>query len=450
MKDSSPFVPDEETLRFALDHQDADVRSLALRGAPAGVDLHAALIQIEGHQLALPKLPTWARVEGVLWPARLSLEQCSSEATAAYKRQTVQRLLDSYLPASLPSSADTRAIPKGSSFADLTAGFGVDFATLAPLFDRATYVEQQASLCALARHNFPLLGLAHAEIRHATAEEVLQERLTLPAAHPYTLLLLDPARRDAAGRKVALLEDCTPNVIALKEQLRAAAHFILLKLSPMLDITAAANALAPIAEVHVVAVNGECKELLMVMEGSLCAHPREDESLSMVPIHCIDISPSTTAPIGTTSSSGTAARSPQPFIFSRSEESSAPLSLADALGPYLFEPNAALLKAGAYRLISQRYGIEKLAPSTHLYTADRPVDEFPGRQWRVIASTSFSKRELRSFLSDIPAADLTTRGFPLSTEQLRHQLRLRTGGGTHLIATTLADGKRILCQVERC
>lgn len=480
MEDTSTRIPDEATLRFVLEHRDADVRSLALRGVPAGVDLHAALTQIEGHQLARHKLPTWSQTEGILWPVRLSLEQCSSDITATYKRQLVARLLASQTPPSpsfpsplsplsspsfpsplsplsSPSSSPcARCVRNGSSFADLTAGFGVDFAALAPLFAHATYVEQQASLCALARHNFPLLGLKQAEIRHATAEEVLQERITaerqtqsrtdsaLPSqydtvfAPPYTLLLLDPARRDAAGRKVALLEDCTPNVVVLKEQLLTAARHVLLKLSPMLDITAAVNALAPVTEVHVVAVSGECKELLVVMGNHLSS--AEEWSLSKVPIHCVDLT--VTSPCNSDHAS--------PLIFTRSEEASSPLPLASALGPYLFEPNAALLKAGAYRLLCQRYGVEKLAPSTHLYTSDHPVPDFPGRQWHVVASTTFSKRELRAFLTRIPAADLTTRGFPLSAEQLRHQLHLRAGGGAHLVATTLADGKRVLCQVDRC
>ena len=416
----------EATLRFIHEHLDADVRSLALRRVPADVDLHVALTQIEGHQLARRKLPTWAATPGLLWPPRLSLEQCSSEATAAYKRTLVQKTLSTLTPH-----------PSPLTFADLTAGLGVDFVALASLFDKAVYVERQEALCTIARHNLPLLGLPHAEVHCATAEEML-----LCFTAPFDLLLLDPARRDNAGRKVALLEDCTPNVLTLQKSLRAAARCILLKLSPMLDVTAAVNALSPVAEVHIVAVDGECKELLLVLN-------QEAETVSpvSVPIHCIDVKTSHLEG-GHTLTTGGAGKEAS-FCFTRSEEAIAPLHLAPSLGTYLYEPNAALLKAGAFRILCQRYPVQKLAPSTHLYTSDCFLSDFPGRRWRIISTTTFTKRDLRAFLQDVPAADLTTRGFPLSTAQLRRQLHLREGGDTHLIATTLADGTRLLCRVQR-
>ena len=233
-------MPNAATLAFIRQHASDDVRQLALRRAPEEVDLRQALQQIEGRQLAARKLPAWAATDGLLFPPRLALEQCSSEATAHYKRLIAERILTSY-----------------STFADLTAGFGVDFAALAPLFAHAIYVERQEALCKLARHNLPLLGLPRAEVRCAAAEDLLEELALSPA----TLLFLDPARRDAAGRKVALIEDCTPDVCALQGRLRAAARFTLIKLSPMLDLAAALRSMRNVAEAHVVAVDGECKEL---------------------------------------------------------------------------------------------------------------------------------------------------------------------------------------------
>lgn len=454
----------DATLDYIRRHASDDVRQLALRPVPDGVVLRQALTQIEGRQLAARKLPAWAATDGLLFPPRLSLEQCSSEATAQYKQALVRRLLASLPPASSPSlpPASSPSLPSASSsvpspflppasspslpsvsssvpspslppaavavasatvppvcFVDLTAGFGVDFAAIAPLFARATYVERQEVLCDIARHNLPLLGLPEAEVRCSSAEEVLQEL----ADNPVTLLFLDPARRDAAGRKVALIEDCTPDVCALQDQLRAAAHFVLIKLSPMLDLTAALRSLQGVVEAHVVSVDGECKELLLL----LAAEASAAEPL----IHC---SYSPTVP---------------PLTFRMSEERSSNAVMAAGLQQYLYEPDAAILKAGAFKVLCQRYPVSKLAPDTHLYTSDEPVVDFPGRRWKVMDSCSFAKNELRRLLSDVPAADLTLRGFPGSVAQLRKQLHLREGGSAHFIAATLADGSRHLIRVER-
>lgn len=405
------------TLEFIRQHASDDVRQLALRPVADGVDLRQALIQIEGRQLAARKLPAWAATDGLLFPPRLSLEQCSSEATAHYKRCIVERLLSAPSPAAVPAAF--AAGPSPSRFMDLTAGFGVDFAAIAPLFSHATYVEQQEHLCDIARHNLPLLGLPNAEVRCSTAEQILQELREAPV----TLLFLDPARRDAAGRKVALIEDCSPDVCALQEQLRCAARYTLIKLSPMLDLTAALRSLQGVVEAHVVSVDGECKELLVVMASEAPAA----EPL----IHC---SYSPTAP---------------PLVFRLSEERACSVAFADRLQDYLYEPDAALMKAGAFKILCRRFPVRKLAADTHLYTSDEFVADFPGRRWKVSGSSTFAKSELRRLLAGVTAADLTLRGFPGSVATLRKQLHLREGGSVHFIATTLADGSRHLIRVER-
>ena len=422
------------TLEFIRQHASDDVRLLALRPVADGVDLRQALIQIEGRQLAARKLPAWAATDGLLFPPRLSLEQCSSEAAAQYKRGIVERLLAAPSPSAVPAtsspvpapSSSPAAVPAAfaagpspSRFMDLTAGFGVDFAAIAPLFSHAAYVEQQEHLCDIARHNLPLLGLPNAEVRCSTAEQILQELREAPV----TLLFLDPARRDAAGRKVALIEDCTPDVCALQEQLRCAARYTLIKLSPMLDLTAALRSLQGVVEAHVVSVDGECKELLVVMAAEAPAGEPW--------IHC---SYSPTAP---------------PLVFRLSEERACCVAFADRLQDYLYEPDAALMKAGAFKILCQRFPVRKLAADTHLYTSDEFVADFPGRRWKVAGSSTFAKSELRRLLTGVTAADLTLRGFPGSVATLRKQLHLREGGSAHFIATTLADGSRHLIRVER-
>jgi hypothetical protein len=444
------------TLDFIRQHAQDDVRQLALRPVPAEVDLRSALIQIEGRQLATHKLPTWAATDGLLFPPRLALEQCSSEATAQYKRQVVARLLREEEVARLlreeeketgekeKSGKEERKEELGSkrSFADLTAGFGVDFASIAPLFSHAIYIERQEELCNIARHNLPLLGLPQAVVRCTTAEEELNT--LMQEAEHLSVLMIDPARRDSAGRKVALIEDCTPDVCILQTQLRVAARFVLIKLSPMLDLTASLRSLKGVVEVHVVSVEGECKELLVVMGGKDLM-TRTTIPPNEIPICCVDLPSKIGNELAQPSTTGKGGIE----CFTRIEEATAPLILADGIGTFLYEPNASLLKAGAFKILCQRYPVRKLAADTHLYTCDKLVEDFPGRRWKVIDSSNFTKNDLRRLLADIPAADLTLRGFPGSVANLRKQLRLREGGTTHLIATTLADNSRRLIRVER-
>ncbi|MBQ6432806.1 MAG: hypothetical protein IJJ94_02480 [Bacteroidaceae bacterium] len=403
------------TEQFIHDNARADVRQLALRRPPADVDLRWALQQIEGRQLAERKLPRWAATEGLWFPQRLSLEQCSSEATAHYKHDLAARLL-TYEPSTLNS--------KPKTFIDLTAGLGADFAALATLFGKATYVERNAELCRLALHNFPLLGLDNVSVRESTAEEMLAEDWQAD------LIMIDPARRDSGGRKTVLIEDCTPDICALQTALRRHARFVLIKLSPMLDIKAALRALDDIAEVHVVGADGECKELLFVMRGeSAAALQQQSPNIEEIPIYCSD--------------------GAQSFCFTLADEAKAPLMLATELQTFIYEPSATAMKAAPFRTLCQLFpGLRKLAPDTHLYTSATLFTDFPGRTWRIADSASFAKADLRRLLAGLSAAELSVRGFPMNVAALRRQLRLREGGTAHFLATTLADGSRRLLRVE--
>lgn len=405
------------TEQFIHDNARADVRQLALRRPPADVDLRWALQQIEGRQLAERKLPRWAATEGLWFPQRLSLEQCSSETTACYKHDLAARLL-TYEPSTLNS--------KPKTFIDLTAGLGADFAALATLFGKATYVERNAELCRLALHNFPLLGLDNASVRESTAEEMLAEDWQAD------LIMIDPARRDSGGRKTVLIEDCTPDICALQTALRRHARFVLIKLSPMLDIKAALRALDDIAEVHVVGTDGECKELLFVMRGESAAAPQQQHpipDIEEIPICCSD---------GALS-----------FRFTLANEAKAPLTLATELQTFIYEPSATAMKAAPFRTLCQLFpGLRKLAPDTHLYTSATLFTDFPGRTWHLTDSASFAKADLRRLLAGLSAAELSVRGFPMNVAALRRQLHLREGGTAHFLATTLADGSRRLLRVE--
>ena len=352
------------------------------------------LQQVEGRERTADKLPTFAAIPDWWYPVRLSCEQCSSELTARYKA----------------------SLANGEKMVDLTAGYGVDTYFLSERFERSDYVEQNEELCRIATHNFANKPIS---IHNTTAEEFLQ------TAGQYDLIYLDPARRDSHGGKVFRLEDCTPNVVELLPTLLS--HLtpdgrLMLKLSPMLDITQALTTLAvshwPLAwNVHVVAVKNEVKEVLLLGQ--------QPTANSQQPtITCIDL-----------------AEPEKAFCFTREEERDCLLMNGDASlnGAFLYEPNAALLKAGAYKLVAQRFGLQKLDINTHLYASDTLVPDFPGRVWQ-IANSQQPKANSQ--------ANVVCRNYPLTPEQLKKKMRLKDGGEDYLIGARV-NGKPTLFWAQR-
>lgn len=390
-----------ETLHFIEEHKEDDTRMLALQGSKyPQIDMSVAVTQIAGRQIAARKIPSWHQVPGLWYPRHLSMEQCSSEVTARYKASLL----------------------KGDTFADLTGGFGIDCAFIARHFQHADYVERQAELCELAKHNFPLLDLKHISVHNQDGVEYLQ------AMSPVDCLFLDPARRDGHGGKTVAISDCEPDVDALESLLVDKADRVMVKLSPMLDLSLALRELKTVCEVHIVAVNNECKELLLLLQKSPVS--------SDIPVHCEHIT-------------GSGER--QHYVFTLAAEKSASCSLASVVGAYLYEPNAAILKAGAYRLLTQAYpAVEKLHVNSHLYTSSTFVSDFPGRRFRVEAVSGFGKKELKGFLEGMDKANITVRNFPLSVAELRKRLKLKEGGEDYIFATTLADEQKVLVRGRRC
>lgn len=383
---------------FVAAHREDDLRALALllanRHEP---DAPRLLRQIEGWQRLRLKVPAWAAVDELEYPPRLALEQCSGEAAARYKAALAARLL-----------------PDGGTVTDLTGGLGVDFSFVAPHFARAVYVERQEELCRLASHNFPLLGLPEAQVVCADAEDYLDRM------EPVDLLFLDPARRDDTGRKTVLMADCRPDIVALLPQLLLKGRVVVVKLSPMLDLhRAVADLGGHVAEVHVVAVAGECKELLLVLSA------------------------------GTPGTRVVVADGPHRFAFTSAEEAAARPAYAVAPDAFLFEPGPALMKAGAFRLVAERFGLRKLHPNSHLYTAAAPVDGFPGRTFVVEGVYGFSKRDVAALRALGPRANLAVRNFPAGVDELRRRLKVKDGGGQYWFATTLADGSHVVIITRR-
>ena len=434
----------QATQDFIRQHQDDDVRQLAFLGSKyPEVDMPFALDQIRGRKMARVKLPRWASLEGIIYPPHISMEQCSSESTALYKAELAARLLG--LPAS--SSGTEMKAENEIEFVDLTGGFGVDFSYIAArLGVKSMYVERQVHLCEAAKENFGRLGLKNAIVKNGDGIEVLhsfhpkkkdavsaddslgitydQPRSLLKTNLGLKIIFIDPARRDDAGNKVVSLKDCTPDVTVLQEELLSKADYVIIKLSPMLDWHRAISELSHVREVHIISVNNECKELLLVLSAR-----NMGENLR---IYCINDAQSFVC---------------DELDMEASQVKIAPSTLEEM--QYLYEPNASLMKAGCFGVLSGRYDARMLSKNSHLFVSQAPIEAFPGRSFRIIAVSSFNKKELKRHLSGITKANIATRNFPLSVAELRKRLKLKDGGETYIFATTLSDDSHVLVITEK-
>lgn len=360
------------------------------------------LQQVEGRQRTHDKLPTFAQIEDWWYPVRLSCEQCSSEATARYKAAIIRQLGE-----------------KQDILIDLTGGYGVDTYFLSEQTAQAHYVERNEELCRIAQHNFQIANKP-IHVHNTSAEDFLAQ---YPMAGSVSsdvkkevVVYLDPARRDAHGGKVFRIEDCEPNVIKLLPSLRTISNTILIKFSPMLDITSALQSLGNEWDVHVVALHNEVKEIIFVMGNNR--------------IHAVNI----------------LHEGNDQFSFTRSEEKSALCAMADCICEYIYEPNAAIIKAGAFRLVSERYQLHKLDHNTHLYTADQLIENFPGRVWKVIAQPIKNQRDIAAL--GIQRAAILTRNYPLTPEELRKKFKVQESDSHFLIGARIAT-KPTLILAER-
>lgn len=346
-------------------------------------------------------------------------------------------------------------------FVDLTGGFGVDFSYIASrLGVKSMYVERQAHLCEAAKENFGRLGLKNAIVKNGDGIEVLHSFLPQkkdaastddslgiiydqPLSLPKTnlglkLIFIDPARRDDAGNKVVSLKDCTPDVTLLQEEMLSKADYVIIKLSPMLDWHRAVSELNCVKEVHIISVNNECKELLLVLSarnmGEMEASSADGEvkHAGNLRIYCVNDA--------------------QSFVCDELDMESSSVRIAPPVleeMQYLYEPNASLMKAGCFGVLSGRYDARMLSKNSHLFVSRDLIAAFPGRSFRIIAISSFNKKELKRHLSGITKANIATRNFPLSVAELRKRLKLKDGGETYIFATTLSDESHVLVITEK-
>ncbi len=369
------------------------------------IPMPEAVQQILARQKAKTKLPTWHAHREVMFPPALAMEQCSSEATALFKAGLVQ----------------------GSSLVDLTGGLGVDAYFMAKSFAEAHYVERQPELCALAHYNFPLLGGPPIMIHQGEAFPFLSS-----FSAKAEVVYLDPARRDAAQRKVFKLADCEPDLRSLMPLLVHQTSTVLLKTSPLLDIDAGLSewesyGSGVVREVIVLAVDNECKEVLFLWQNFAQA---PSSNAGQPTIRAVDLTKA----------------GPVSFTSSRAHEAAAKVEYAFPQS-FIYEPNAAILKAGAFKSVAEQFGLQKLHPNTHLYTSGHCVANFPGRTFNLLAVSKLDKKALSAWLPD-GCANLTVRNFPLTVAQIRQKTGLREGGDHYLFATTLMDQSRavLVCQ----
>lgn len=433
--------PTEQTADFVAAHRTEDVRQLALKAKRVeGLDLPLALDQIAGWQIACKKLPQWASCEGIIYPPHISMEQCSSQFTAQYKSEIAQTLLTPAVTvrARMSDSAesDTQETKTGvrvtdspesdtlvarSSMVDLTGGFGVDFSYLARGFSQATYLERQRHLCDLAEHNMAALGLDQARIVCGDGVEYLRQM------DPVDFIYLDPARRDEHGSRTYAIEDCTPNVLELRDLLLAKSQCTLVKLSPMLDWRkAVADFDGTVREVHIVATGNECKELLLVLGQQVHEEP------SAPRVFCVNDN-------------------------QRIDYDSAAYTQGLRIGGkplpeaknYLYEPNASIMKAGCFDLVEERFGVTQVGPSSHLFVSATPVADFPGRGFAIEAIGGMNKKDIKRLLNGTKQANIAVRNFPLTAPQLRKKLKLADGGPVYLFGTTMQGCDHVLLRTSK-
>ena len=466
------------TQEYIKQHRNDDVYRLALAKTPEGVDLQYALQQISAYQILTKKVPSWAECDELIFPRQLSLEQSSSELTARYKAELIRDFMGNQPFAHI----------------DLTGGMGIDCYFIAQHTKNSHYVELNPELCQIAQHNFAYLN-TNISVHNTTAEEFLNQitehrvqstkhRLQITDNRLETtdnsslliphfiakgsktfgssfLIYIDPARRGDHGQKLVSIADCQPNVIELLPQMFELTDKVVVKLSPMLDITRAINELPHIEKLYVISVNNECKELLLFInrqytaETTICAinlnsqqskktinaqycHPvlggraQRAEGVcnqQSTQIHAINLNSSL-------------------LTGTLSNEASLTISHARNVGKYLYEPYAAHLKSGLYKTLAEKYNVKKLHQHSHLYTSTELNNDFPGRKFEVKELVPFDKKSAKTLFKSLKQANLTTRNFPLTVSELRTQYKIKDGGETYIFATTLHDDSKVLivCQ----
>jgi len=405
----------EKLLEFVSQHIADDTARLILdKGKWPDVDVETAVNCIESRRKLKGKVQEWYENERLYFPLKLSAEQCSSSATGYYKAAFAERIAEK----------------KDWAIADLTGGLGVDSWFFARKAGKVLYNEMQMTLCEAAKHNFKTLGTGNIIISNGKAESKTINGI-LDGFRP-DIIYMDPARRGEGGKKVFLIEECTPDVLTLKDEIFRLCRHILIKLSPMADITMVCERLGRCCrEIHVVSSEGECKELLIWMDRDW----NEGYSITAVELP-----------------SGFPERPAAVLTFTPEEERNGSAIMASEVGKYLFEPGKSLTKAGAFNFISRHFQIAKLGKSTHYYIQSDPsgtdVLKGYGKIFRIISCSPLDKRSIKEAGKMYPKAEITARNIPITSEALRKKIGCSSGGEVHIfgLRSDIEGALMIICE----
>lgn len=388
--------------KFIQEHQQDDPNELLLKyNAINDIPISFIVDQIVGRKKAKEKLPTWYGHDLIVYPPALNIEQASSEKAAFYKVSFLKRVLMQHL--------------ENKIVADLTGGFGVDSFAFSQSFKEVHFVEPNHKLLELARHNHQQLGATNISYYNDTAEQFLQ---SLPNIKKFDLLYIDPSRRNKADRKVFSFNQCEPDVVKLQDKILLLSNFLLVKASPLLDIDVGRKQLKHIKKICIVSIHNECKELLFYCE-------KKTKSEAVIDAINLNIN-----------------NDEDRLEFTLSHESKAEVNYSNPL-KYVYEPNASILKSGAFKTVASVFGIYKIHPNTHLYTSDNLIKSFPGRIFQVISTVKSDPKEIQHFFSE-RKANIITRNYPLTVNEIRKKVGLFEGGEKFLIACSGLEKKFLL------
>ncbi|MER0439502.1 hypothetical protein [Emticicia sp. W12TSBA100-4] len=386
----------QQASQIAQQIQETEIQKYILKN-PQKLDaemLRLVADQWLARQKAKHKLPSWFANEKVIFPPPLSVEQASSEITAIYKAEIFAR-----------NFGNEKCV-------DLTGGMGLDSWALAKVTDSVTYIEQNTTLSLVAKYNFEVLAQNNIEVLNENATQLNHSFI-----QPFKTFYIDPHRRDDAKNKVFKIEDCEPNLLEIKHLLPN----FMVKFSPMLDIKLAIEQIQNIAEVHIVAIENEVKELLFVSKKPSTL------IINKTVIHCINFASNNVQQVFE-------------FDFEAEEKSTVKYSKPST---YIYEPNATILKAGAFKSIATHFNLAKIAPNSHLYTSESLVENFVGRSFICEAVCKFDKKEILSKLPS-PKVNISTRNFPMKPEEIKKKLGLQDGGEYYLFATESSEKQKIV------
>ncbi|MFN4234044.1 MAG: THUMP-like domain-containing protein [Bacteroidia bacterium] len=376
-------------------HQNVD--EIALKLSSKNIPFKKELIQqISGWQKSKDKLPLWHKTKGIIFPPKINLEQCSSEATASYKSKNY----------------------KGKIGIDLTGGFGIDSYYLSKKFDEFFYVEPNLSLLNIVQHNFQILGVKNVVYVNKTAEEFILE-----FNKKADLIYIDPSRRDENNRKLSALKNTQPDVLRLLDTIKNKCDSLVIKASPMLDIKQSIEELKNVCSIKIIAIENECKEIVFEL--------KFNQAIKEASIKAVDIKGELI----------------KEFDFTFSSENNTSVETGK-IESYLYEPSSAIIKAGAFKYLTKIYPVKKLHPNTHLYTSNQFIEDFQGRVFKVNTVCPYKKEKVVQYLKN-QKANLSTRNFKDNSDAVKKKLGIKDGGNDYLFACTDYQNKPVIIICEK-